>query len=161
MRGLWHQRGAAMLLAALTLAACSGSDDTAGDTTTTTAGSPATSLVTRTESADTAPAGATTVRMAGATFDPSELTVKAGRVVFFLVNDDEPAPPDVEAFRRRDRRHEMALAGSVGVTIALSGHVEPQQAVAMTVESIPPGRYTFRCTIHGQLNMSGTLEVTP
>jgi plastocyanin len=98
--------------------------------------------------------------MAALAFQPSNVTVNAGTVVFFLVNGEEPLPADADVLRKYDRMHEFALAGSKGLTIALSGRVEPQRAVAMTIEALPPGSYTFACTLHGQLKMRGTLEVT-
>lgn len=163
------RRGVVPSLLALTLsllAACAGSTDSESETaapprSTTTAKRTSVSLVTRTEAADVAPAGATTLRMAALAFQPSEVTVKAGSVVFFLVNGEQPLPAEVDSKRKFDRTHQFALVGSTGTTIALSGQVEPQRSVAMTIDEIPPGSYQFNCTRHGQLKMRGTLEVTP
>lgn len=142
---------------------CGGSDDSSPDagadtsrpvTTTTAPG-----LVYRTEAATAAPAGSTTVGMTRYRFDPSNLEVKAGTVVFFLKNTDVPA--DDDPLDAGERKHTLAVVGPTGLTIAVSDRVEPQRAAVFTVESLAPGSYGIRCAIggHARIGMVGTLDV--
>jgi uncharacterized cupredoxin-like copper-binding protein len=90
-------------------------------------------------------------------FEPSALTVKAGTVVFFLENKDEP-PTDLAG-----ANHTLAIGSALGQPLATSAYVPTGEAAVFTVEGLVPGRYVVWCSVpeHADFGMVGTLTVTP
>jgi uncharacterized cupredoxin-like copper-binding protein len=156
------------VMAVVALAACG--DDGAKEptasqsTTSTSAAGPPTTLAHHTDdTASSAPPGALTVGMSAMAFHPSSLTVKAGRVVLFLTNQDPP-PAQGECGSAHCHDHSLSLlASSGGLPIATSAELAPGASAVFTIDSLPPGTYSFHCTVmgHAGMGMRGTLDVAP
>jgi uncharacterized cupredoxin-like copper-binding protein len=96
------------------------------------------------------PAGSTKVSMTEFKFTPSDISVPAGKVVFFLVNDGNGTS------------HDMVIHDSSGKTIAKSELVSAGDSTVLTVGNIAAGTYTIVCDQpgHEASGMKGTLTVT-
>jgi uncharacterized cupredoxin-like copper-binding protein len=96
-----------------------------------------------------APAGSTQVNVMDFNFKPKDISVPAGKVVFFLVNSGPAA-------------HDMLIADSTGKTLARSSLVQSGDTFTFTVDNLPAGKYVFYCDVpgHRQSGMEGTLTVT-
>ena len=95
------------------------------------------------------PAGSTKVTMTEFKFDPSTVSVSAGKAVFFLVNSGTTG-------------HDMSIRDSSGATIAHSDLVSAGDSFVFTVDSITAGTYMFFCSQpgHEASGMKGTLTVS-
>ena len=96
------------------------------------------------------PAGSTKVSMTEFKFTPSDISVPAGKAVFFLVNDGNGTS------------HDMVIQDSSGKTIAKSELVSAGDTTVLTVDNIAAGTYTILCDQpgHEASGMKGTLTVT-
>jgi uncharacterized cupredoxin-like copper-binding protein len=96
-----------------------------------------------------APAGSTQVALMDFSFKPKDMSVSAGKVVFFLVNSGPAA-------------HDMLIADSTGKTIARSSLVQPGDTFIFTVANLAAGKYVFYCDVtgHRAAGMEGTLTVS-
>ena len=83
-------------------------------------------------------------------FAPSDISVRAGKVVFFVVNDGV------------NTSHDMAIRDSSGKTVGRSDLVSAGDSTVFTVENIGAGTYTIFCDQpgHEASGMRGTLTVT-
>jgi plastocyanin len=126
---------------------------------------PAATLVSTTEEASQAPAGAISIMMitlpnARPRFDPVEVAAKAGTVVFFLENI--PYPPFTPD-------HNMVIGRAIYEELARTPPVRLNQRVTFTVNDLTPGTYVFWCSIkdignqadHAGQGMVGTLTIKP
>jgi plastocyanin len=126
---------------------------------------PLATLSARTQDASQAPAGAIPIRMiilpsAAPRFEPNEITVKSGTVVFFLENI--PNPPF-------ESDHNMLIGRAIPQALAGTPAIKPDQKVTFTVNDLTPGVYLYWCSIrdvadrtdHAGEGMVGTLTVTP
>ena len=95
------------------------------------------------------PAGSTRVTMTEYKFDPSDISVAHGKVVFFLVNSGST-------------QHDMAIRDSSNNRVAVSELVSPGDSSVFTVDDIAAGKYTIYCTQPGHLDlgMKGSLTVS-
>jgi uncharacterized cupredoxin-like copper-binding protein len=95
------------------------------------------------------PAGSTKVSMTEYKFDPSDISVVAGKVVFYLVNDGSGTS------------HDMAIRDSSGKTVGKSELISAGDTTVFTV-TIAAGTYTIFCDQpgHEASGMHGTLTVT-
>jgi plastocyanin len=95
------------------------------------------------------PAGSTKVTMTEFKFDPAEISVPHGKVVFFLVNSGTT-------------QHDLAIRDSSNSRLAVSELVSAGDSVVFTVDNIAAGTYTIFCTQpgHEASGMKGTLTVT-
>lgn len=82
-------------------------------------------------------------------FEPADLTVSSGKVVFYLVNDGSST-------------HDMAILRPDGSRLAKSEQVGAGSATVFTVSNLPAGQYTIVCTLpgHEDAGMKGTLKAT-
>jgi uncharacterized cupredoxin-like copper-binding protein len=82
-------------------------------------------------------------------FKPKDMSVSAGKVVFFLVNSGPAA-------------HDMLIADSTGKTVARSSLVQAGDTFTFTVDNLAAGKYVFYCDVtgHRAAGMEGTLTVT-
>jgi uncharacterized cupredoxin-like copper-binding protein len=96
------------------------------------------------------PAGSTKVSMTEFKFTPSDISVPAGKVVLFLVNDGNGTS------------HDLVIQDSTGKTVAKSELVSAGDSVVLTVDNIAAGTYTILCDQpgHEASGMKGTLTVT-
>lgn len=96
-----------------------------------------------------APAGSTQVTVVDFNFKPKDISVPAGKVVFFLINSGPSA-------------HDMLIADSTGKTLARSSLVQSGDTFTFTIDNLPAGKYVFYCDVpgHRQLGMEGTLTAT-
>jgi len=96
----------------------------------------------------TQPAGSTKVTMTEFKFDPGDLTVAHGKVVFWLVNAGSVA-------------HDLAIKDSSGNSLATSELVSAGDSKEFDVD-LPAGSYKIVCTQpgHEASGMKGTLTVT-
>jgi plastocyanin len=96
----------------------------------------------------TQPAGSTKVTMTEFKFDPGDLTVAHGKVVFWLVNAGSVA-------------HDLAIKDSAGNSLATSELVSAGDSKEFDVD-LPAGSYKIVCTQpgHEASGMKGTLTVT-
>ena len=83
-------------------------------------------------------------------FDPSTLSVPAGKVVFYLVNAGNGTS------------HNMIIRDSTGKHVGGSELISAGDSVVFTVDNIAAGSYTFYCDQpgHEASGMKGTLTVT-
>ncbi len=81
---------------------------------------------------------------------PSEISVPAGKVVFWLVNDGNGTS------------HDMVIRDGTGKIIAKSELLSAGDSTAFTVDNISAGIYTIVCDQpgHEASGMKGTLTVT-
>lgn len=95
------------------------------------------------------PAGSTMVTMTEFKFDPSTISVSAGKVVFFLVNGGTTS-------------HDMIIRDSNGNKVAGSELISAGDSFVFTVDSIAAGTYTYFCDQpgHEASGMKGTLTVS-
>jgi plastocyanin len=95
------------------------------------------------------PAGSTKVTMTEYKFDPADISVPHGKVVFFLVNSG-------------NTQHDMAIRDSSNNRIAVSELVSAGDSVVFTVDNIAAGSYKIFCTQpgHETSGMKGSLTVT-
>jgi plastocyanin len=96
------------------------------------------------------PAGSFKVTMTEFKFDPSTLSVPAGKVVFYLVNAGNGTS------------HNMIIRDSTGKRIAGSELVSAGDQSVFPVDNIAAGTYTIFCDQpgHESSGMKGTLTVT-
>lgn len=94
------------------------------------------------------PAGSIKVSMSEFKFSPSDVSVPAGKVVFYLVNAGQ-AP------------HDMVVFGPEGKQLAKSELVQAGNAATFTVDNLAAGTYTLVCDVpgHREAGMVGTLTV--
>jgi plastocyanin len=105
-------------------------------------------------SAPAQPAGSTKVTMTEFKFDPgtsTPISVKAGTVVFFVVNAGN------------NTSHDMVIRDSSGKRIDGSSLVSAGDSAVFTINNIAAGTYTIFCDQQGHeaSGMKGTLTVTP
>lgn len=114
-----------------------------------------------TEPAQTAPADAVAVEMAGPPphYLPKDLVAQSGEIVFFVKNSAM-------------RNHTIAIGRGplkfaidrvTNLPVALSGVVLTGHKATFRVDQFPPGDYVFWCAIedHAAEGMTGTLTVSP
>jgi plastocyanin len=96
------------------------------------------------------PGGSIKVTMTEFKFDPGDLNVPSGKVVFFLVNAGTAAS------------HNMIIRDSTGKRIAGSTLVSAGDSTVFTVDNIAAGSYIIFCDQPGHegSGMKGTLTVT-
>ena len=96
-----------------------------------------------------APAGSNQVQLMDFSFKPRDISVGAGKVVFFLVNSGPAA-------------HDLVIADSTGTSVARSSLVQAGDTFTFTVDKLPAGKYVFFCDVpgHRAAGMEGTLTVT-
>ena len=96
------------------------------------------------------PAGSVKVTMTEFKFDPSTISVPAGKVVFYLVNAGNGTS------------HNFIIRDSSGKKIAGSELVSAGDQSVFTVDNIAAGSYTIFCDQpgHEASGMKGTLTVT-
>jgi uncharacterized cupredoxin-like copper-binding protein len=96
------------------------------------------------------PSGSTKVSMTEYHFTPGDISVPAGKVVFYLVNDGSGTS------------HDMVIKDSSGATVAKSDLVSSGDSTVLTVDNIAAGKYTIVCDQpgHEASGMKGTLTVT-
>ena len=101
-------------------------------------------------STTTQPSGSTKVSMTEFKFSPSDISVTAGKVVFFVVNDGNGTS------------HDMVIRDGTGKTVAKSELVSSGDSTVLTVDNIAAGTYTIFCDQpgHEASGMKGTLTVT-
>jgi len=92
----------------------------------------------RTMSAVSPPPGSIRVVMADQRFAPSDIQVRTGPLVFFLVSPDTETLP-----------HNMTITDPSGRVVATSNPVVPGRSAVFTVEYLPPGPYEFSSTLGG------------
>jgi plastocyanin len=95
------------------------------------------------------PAGSTKVTMSDFKFSPSDPSVKAGKVVFYLVNTGTTG-------------HNMVIADSSKKQVAKSELVQAGNASIFTIDNLAAGAYVIFCdqTGHREAGMEGKLQVT-
>src|SRR6266545_158848 len=95
------------------------------------------------------PAGSTKVTMTEFKFDPADLTVQHGKVVFWLVNAGSVS-------------HDMSVQDSSGNAIATSELVSAGDSTEFDIDNLPAGSYKIICTQpgHADSGMKGTLTAT-
>jgi plastocyanin len=86
-------------------------------------------------------------------FVPDELTIKAGKAIFFISNEGGVLPA----------AHSLAIGPVLHEAVVRSGSVLHRRAIVFIVENLPPGDYVFWCdgVGHATPEMVGTLNVTP
>jgi plastocyanin len=96
------------------------------------------------------PAGSIKVTMTEFKFDPSTISVPAGKVVFFLVNAGN------------NTTHDLIIRDSGGKRLAGSSNISAGDSTVFTVDNIATGTYTIFCDQPGHegSGMKGTLTVT-
>ena len=96
-----------------------------------------------------APAGSTPVQVMDFSFKPRDISLSAGKVVFFLVNSGPAA-------------HDLVIADATGKSVARSSLVQSGDTSTFTVDNLPAGKYVFFCDVpgHRAAGMEGTLTVT-
>ena len=105
-------------------------------------------------SAPAQPAGSIKVTMTEFKFDPgtnTPISVKAGKVVFFVVNAGN------------NTSHDMVIRDSTGKRIDGSSLLSAGDSAVFTIANLPAGTYTIFCDQQGHeaSGMKGTLTVTP
>lgn len=96
------------------------------------------------------PSGSIKVTLTDFHFDPSEISVPHGKVVFFLVNASGSL------------QHDLAIQDSSNHRVAISELISAGDSTTFTVDNIAAGDYTFLCTQpgHADAGMKGKLTVT-
>lgn len=105
------------------------------------------------------PDGSIRVLMADSRFTPSDIQVKAGKALFYLVSPASEGLP-----------HNMVISDADGRVIAMSASIDPGQSAVFTVGYLPAGTYAFSSTLGGpddptqhyqiDAGMVGTLTAT-
>jgi nitrite reductase (NO-forming) len=113
------------------------------------AGAAATLLIAACGGGASQPAGSIKVTLTEYKFDPSTISVPAGKVVFFLVNAGAVS-------------HDMIIRDTSGTRIAGSELISAGDTLVFTVDNLPAGNYTFVCDQpgHEASGMKGTLNVS-
>jgi len=95
------------------------------------------------------PAGSTKVTMTEFKFDPADLTVQHGKVVFGLVNAESVS-------------HDMSVQDSSDNAIETSELVSAGDSTEFDIDNLPAGSYKIICTQpgHADSGMKGTLTAT-
>jgi len=95
------------------------------------------------------PSGSTKVTMTEYKFDPSNISVPHGKVVFFLVNAGQV-------------QHDLSIRDSSGNRVDQSELISAGDSSVYTVDNIAAGTYTIYCSQpgHEASGMKGTLTVT-
>lgn len=95
------------------------------------------------------PAGSIKVTMTEYKFDPGQLTAKAGKVDFYLVNTGTVS-------------HDMVIADSSGNSVAKSDLISAGDSVDFSIANLPAGSYQVYCDVPGHKaeGMVATLVVT-
>lgn len=88
--------------------------------------------------AKTTPLVPVEIQMVGYRYIPSEIRVRAGKVVFYLVN------PASESYA-----HNMVITDAAGTEVGRSPNVPPATTAIFTVSNLPPGAYGFGSTLEG------------
>jgi plastocyanin len=96
-----------------------------------------------------APAGATKITLSDYKYDPNHLSVKAGKVTFYLTNIGTQS-------------HDMLIADPSGNIVAKSDLVQANNDSTFSVSQLPAGSYQIYCDVpgHRALGMEGTLTAT-
>ena len=143
----------AFLLGAALLISCSSSVSAPTIATPSPTTTPRPSLHFTTVDATSQPAGSTLIELVNYEFRPSEISVTAGKVVFYLVNSaNEP-----HSIRLRDE------AGPLTAVSALSTAVAPGHSAVFTIDDLPAGTYRMTEPIpgaHGDANLGMVGRVT-
>ena len=158
------RRATVSLAIALTLvSACGGSDAGNGNnasaqsTSTTKPRATTTTLAVRTELGAAEPPDALVVEMGDYFFAPTELRISDSTLKVALRNISTPCPNCPPKFSVHDF---YILDPATGLPMARSERLDPGKAGVFVVEGLKPGSYRFICSLHGTLEMNGTLEVT-
>ena len=95
------------------------------------------------------PSGSIKVTMTEFKFDPSNIVVPHGKVVFYVVNAGTVA-------------HDMIVADGSGNRVAGSDLVSSGEATVLTIDNLAAGTYSFYCDQpgHRDSGMQGTLAAT-
>ena len=95
------------------------------------------------------PSGSIKVTMTEFKFDPSNIVVPHGKVVFYVVNAGTVA-------------HDMIVADGSGNRVAGSDLVSAGEATVLTIDNLAAGTYSFYCDQpgHRDSGMQGTLAAT-
>jgi plastocyanin len=95
------------------------------------------------------PPGSTKVTLSDYKFTPNNITVKPGKVTFFLVNTGTVS-------------HDMVVSGSDGKSVGHSELLQPGNSTVLTIDDLPSGSYTIVCDQpgHEELGMKGTITAS-
>jgi plastocyanin len=157
----------ALVMSAVVLSACGGSDKSANTTdTATTANTPATTTP-ATGSVAKAPATGKTweVKMIGDgttyKFEPADITIKAGDNVKWTVVSMAPHnvafdPAEINAAAKPQLTANMdnQMSELTGPLLQNAG-----ETYEISFANVPPGKYNYHCTPHLAMNMKGTITV--
>lgn len=78
------------------------------------------------------------IQMVGYRYVPNDITVRPGKVVFYLVN------PASETYA-----HNMVITDGAGTEVARSPHIPAGSTAIFTVNNLPIGSYLFSSTLEG------------
>ena len=175
-------QGFAVAVGVMMLGACAGGENKPGDTTHVAVDTSATTTTTTTPGGTTSatPASSTggTVAMAPVTgttktvnmvgdakgyrFEPSNITVKPGDAIKFVVVSGGPHnvafdPATIPA----DQKAQLDANMGTDKMSELSSNMKmnPGESVTVSFGNIKPGQYPFHCTPHLALGMKGTITV--
>jgi len=97
------------------------------------------------------PSGSIKVTMTDFKFDPAQISVPHGKVVFFLVNASSG-----------QLQHDLVIRDGTGNRVAGSELLSAGDTNVFTVDNIAAGTYTYYCSQpgHEASGMKGTLTVT-
>jgi len=82
------------------------------------------------------PAGSTKVTLGEYKFEPSAISVKPGKAVFYLVNSGAVS-------------HDMTVLGPGGAQVGRSELVQPGDVAVFTIENLAAGSYSVICSQPG------------
>jgi len=167
--------GFAVAVGAITLGACAGGEKKPADTTHVAIDTTAASTTTTTGTSTTTLGAATMAPITGKTievkmlgdakgyrFEPSNLTVKQGDGVKFVVVSGPPhniafdpatVPADVKA--QLDANMGTDKMGELSSNMKMN----PGESVTVSFGNIKPGQYPYHCIPHLALNMKGVITV--
>jgi plastocyanin len=127
--------------------------------TTTTVARTTTTLASTTAVGADRPVGALTMVMAKVSYAPDTLTVKTGKLVLFLANQEQSPASNASFFR-----HNFVLATNTGTpaaaVVAQSKDIQVGESGVFTIDHLAPGTYGYYCSWHINQQMQGTLTVT-
>ena len=127
--------------------------------TTTTVPRTTTTLASTTAVGADRPVGALTMVMAKVSYAPDTLTVKTGKLVLFLANQEQSPASNASFFR-----HNFVLATDTGTpaaaVVAQSKDIQVGESGVFTIDHLAPGTYEYYCSWHINQQMQGTLTVT-